>query len=212
VTLRVLDLFCGAGGAGAGYARAGFDVTGVDIAPMPRYPYRFIQGDALAYVEAHGHEYDLIHASPPCQAHTSLQGRWGREYPDLIAATRAALKATGKPYVIENVPGAPLENPIMLCGSMFGLRVIRHRLFETSASIWFPPSTCSHPRGAVGRQGHRGAGREWVTVTGHFSDVPLAQRAMGGLTWMTQHDLAQAIPPAYTEWIASQMLREAACI
>jgi DNA (cytosine-5)-methyltransferase 1 len=201
---RVLDLFCGAGGAGTGYARAGFDVTGVDIEPQPRYPYRFVLGDALEYVEAHGHEYDLIGASPPCQAHTSLQGRWGREYPDLIAPTRDALKATGRPYVIENVPGAPLENPITLCGSMFGLRVIRHRIFETSVPIWFPPSPCSHPRNAVGRRGNEGT-REWITVTGHFSNVPKAQQAMGGLDWMTQHDLAQAIPPAYTRWIAEQM-------
>lgn len=202
---RGLDLFSKAGGCSAGYTWAGFEMTGVDHEPQPRYPYRFILADALEYVEAHGHEYDFIHASPPCQAHTSLQGRWGREYPDLIAATRAALKATGKPYVIENVPGAPLENPLMLCGSMFDLRVIRHRLFETDPAIWFPPGRCSHPRGAVGRQGHRGADREWITVTGHFSDVPLAQRVME-LPWMTQAELAQAIPPAYTEWIGREML------
>lgn len=205
--LRVLDLFCGAGGAGTGYARAGFDLTGVDIAPMPRYPYRFVQADALEYVAAHGHEYDLIHASPPCQAHMTLRHWTKREYPDLVAATRAALKATGKLYVIENVPGAPLENPIMLCGSMFGLRVIRHRLFETSVPIWFPPAACSHPRNAVGRRGNEGT-REWITVTGHFSGVPKAQQAMGGLDWMTQHDLSQAIPPAYTHWIAGQIVGE----
>lgn len=199
-----LDLYCKAGGASAGYAQAGFEVTGVDHEPQPRFPFRFILADALEYVEAHGHEYDLLAASPPCQAHTSLQGRWGREYPDLIAATRAALQATGRPYVIENVPGAPLLNPLMLCGSMFGLRVIRHRLFETHPPLWFPPATCSHPRGAVGRQGHRGADREWITVTGHFSDVPLAQRVMG-LPWMTQTELSQAIPPPYTRWVGESM-------
>lgn len=204
---RCLDLYCGAGGASAGYALAGYDMTGVDHRPQPRYPFRFVLADALEYVEAHGHDYDLIAASPPCQQFTSLQGRWGREYPDLIAATRAALIATGKPYVMENVSGAPMENPLMLCGSMFGLRIIRHRLFECSPAIWFPPATCSHPRGAVGRQGHRGAGREWITVAGHFSDVPLAQRIMQ-IDWMTQHELAQAIPPAYTRWIGEQM-REA---
>lgn len=203
---RCLDLYCKAGGAGKGYALAGYDVTGVDIEPQARYPFRFVLGDALEYVAVHGREYDLIHASPPCQGYTSLQGRWGREYPDLIAATRAALQATGKPYVIENVPGAPLENPIMLCGSMFDLRVIRHRLFETSPVLWFPPGRCSHPRGAVGRQGHRAKG-EWMTVTGHFSDVPKAQRAMG-IDWMTQAELAQAIPPAYTKWLGEQIRNE----
>lgn len=199
-----LDLYCKAGGAGMGYARAGFDVTGVDIEPQSRYPFTFIQADALEYVEAHGHEYDFIHASPPCQAFTSLQGRWGREYPDLISATRAALIATGKPYVIENVAGAPLENPLMLCGSMFGLKVIRHRLFETNPLIWFPPGACSHPKGAVGRRGHLGD-REWMTVTGHFSDIKKASAAMG-IDWMTQRELAQAIPPAYTQWLGVEIL------
>lgn len=189
-----------------GYARAGFDVTGVDIEPQSRFPFTFIQADALEYVEAHGHEYDFIHASPPCQAFTSLQGRWGREYPDMISATRAALIATGKPFVIENVAGAPLENPLMLCGSMFGLKVIRHRLFETNPLIWFPPHGCSHPKGAVGRRGHLGD-REWMTVTGHFSDVAKAQRAMG-IDWMTQRELAQAIPPAYTQWLGERILDE----
>jgi DNA (cytosine-5)-methyltransferase 1 len=179
----------------------------VDIEPQSRYPFRFVQADALEYVREHGHEYDLIAASPPCQAHTSLQGRWGREYPDLIAATRAALIATGKPYVIENVPGAPLLNPITLCGSMFGLKVIRHRIFEANAPIWFPPASCSHPKGAVGRQGHRACG-EWMTVTGHFSDVPKAQRAMG-IDWMTQAELAQAVPPAYTKWLGERILEGA---
>lgn len=205
------DLYCKAGGSSAGYARAGYDVVGVDIEAQPRYPFRFIRLDALAFVQAvldGEHPMpDLWAASPPCQAHTSLQGRWGREYPDLIAATRAALRATGRPYVIENVVGAPLLNPVMLCGSMFGLKVIRHRLFECNPSILFGPATCSHPRGAVGRRGHRGAGREWITVTGHFSDVPLAQRVME-LPWMTQAELAQAIPPAYTEWLGTRMLQE----
>lgn len=199
-----LDLYCKAGGASAGFAQAGYDVTGVDHEPQVRYPFRFVLADALEYVEAHGHEYDLIAASPPCQQFTSLQSRWGREYPDLIAATRAALIATGKPYVMENVAGAPMDNPLMLCGSMFGLKVIRHRLFETNPTIWWPPGQCSHPRGAVGRRGHMGT-REWMTVTGHFSDVPKAQRAMG-IDWMTQAELSQAIPPAYTKWIGIEML------
>lgn len=201
---KLLDLYCGGGGASAGYAQAGFDVTGVDIRPQPHYPFTFVQGDALEYVEAHGHEYDVIASSPPCQAHMTLRHWTKREYPDLIAATRAALQATGKPYVIENVPGAPLVSPIMLCGSMFGLKVIRHRLFECSLPIWFPPGPCSHPKGAVGRRGNTGT-RDWITVTGHFSNVPLAQRAMD-IPWMTQAELSQAIPPAYTKWLGDQIL------
>lgn len=203
--MRVLDLFCKAGGASAGYAQAGFDVTGVDHEPQPRYPFRFVQADALEYVEAHGHEFDLIAASPPCQAHMTLRHWTKREYPDLIPATRAALVATGKPYIIENVPGAPLVNPITLCGSMFGLRVIRHRIFECNPLIWWPPGRCSHPKGAVGRRGNEGT-REWITVTGHFSNIPKARAAMGGLDWMNQAELAQAIPPAYTRWLGEQML------
>lgn len=204
-----VDLFSKAGGASRGYQLAGFHVTGVDIEPQPRYAGdRFILADALEYIEAtlRGEHPmpDLWAASPPCQSYTALQGRWGREYPDLVAATRAALKATGRPYIIENVVGAPLENPLMLCGSMFGLKVIRHRLFESSPPIWFPPFSCSHPRGAVGRRGHLGD-REWMTVTGHFSDVPKAQRLME-IDWMTQHELAQAIPPAFTRWLGTQML------
>lgn len=105
---RLLDLFCGAGGCSAGYDRAGFDVTGVDVVPQPRYPFAFHQGDALEYVAAHGHEYDAIHASPPCQSYTPLRALSpDKEYPDLVAVTRAALEATGRPWVIENVPGAP---------------------------------------------------------------------------------------------------------
>jgi DNA (cytosine-5)-methyltransferase 1 len=143
--MRLLDLFCGAGGAAMGYHRAGFDeIVGVDIEPQPRYPFAFFQGDALEYCAAHGSEFDAIHASPPCQAYTRMargllesQGR-GREYPDLIHATRSALHLAGVVSVIENVPGAPLLGPVMLCGSSFGLLVQRHRLFESTVPMLVP--------------------------------------------------------------------------
>lgn len=204
---RLLDAFSGAGGAGRGYQMAGFHVTGVDIKPQPRYAGdEFVQGDALAYIREHGHEFDAIHASPPCQAYSPLSYRWGEnDYADLVDATRAALKETGLPYAIENVMRAPLYQSLVLCGSMFdGLRVIRHRRFECNPPLWFPPFSCSHPKGAVGRRGHLGD-REWMTVTGHFSDIEKARAAMG-IDWMSQDELAQAIPPAYTEFVGRHLL------
>ena len=136
----MLDLFCGAGGAGMGYSRAGFDVVGVDINPQPHYPFEFHQADALEYLADHWREFDVIHASPPCQAYSMASTQWrksGKQYPDLIKPTRTALQKTGKSYVIENVVGAPLINPTILNGSFFGMRVRRTRLFETSFPIPF---------------------------------------------------------------------------
>ena len=204
---RLLDLFCGAGGAAMGYHRAGFDVTGVDNRPQPRYPFAFMQADALEYVREHGREFDAIHASPPCQRYvrTAKQSGTAEQHPNLIAPTRAALDATGKPYVIENVPAAPLVNPLVLCGTMFDLRVIRHRAFETSPAIWFAPHPCAHPRIGPGRRGNEGTG-EYVSVYGHFAGVPKARRALG-IDWaMTQSELAQAIPPAFTHFIGRHLL------
>lgn len=135
---RLLDLFCGAGGCSVGYHRAGFEVVGVDHHKMPRYPYEFHQSDALEFLAAHGREFDAVHASPPCQKYCALRHLAKKDHPDLIPQTRALLRETGLPYVIENVPGAPLLSPVMLCGTMFGLRtdcgaeLRRHRLFETN--------------------------------------------------------------------------------
>lgn len=208
----LLDLFCGAGGAGMGYFRAGFDVTGVDITPQPRYPFAFIQADALEYIREHGHEYDVIHASPPCQVYSVMAALSSGSHPDLIADTRAALLATGKPFIIENVPGAPLENPLMLCGTMFGLRVIRHRLFEIHPDpIWFPPSPCRHEGKATGGVTIRGVtkgfttGHAYITVVGN-SYLMADGRAAMGIDWMTRAGLSQAIPPAYTEWIGRRII------
>lgn len=211
---RLLDLFCGQGGAGMGYHNAGFDVTGVDITPQPRYPFAFVQADALEYIREHYHEYDIIHASPPCQAYSITAPLSNGNHPDLVADTRAALLATGRPFIIENVPGAPLENPLMLCGTMFGLRVLRHRLFEIHPDpIWFPPSPCRHQGKATGAKTVRGektrgfaTGYTYITVAGHAFLVADARIAMD-IDWMTSKGLSQAIPPAYTEWIGRELVK-----
>lgn len=207
---RLLDLFCGAGGAARGYQAAGFHVTGVDIRPQPRFAGdAFVRGDALEYVAAHGREFDAIHASPPCQRYTVLRARHpDRIYPDLVGATRAALVGTGRPWVIENVPGAPLQWFVTLCGTMFGLRVYRHRRFECSHLLMQP----GHPRHTVKAGGHKAQRRRkahyaaggFVTVTG---DVGSYCGPAMGIDWMTGAELSQAIPPAYTAWAGRQLLR-----
>jgi DNA (cytosine-5)-methyltransferase 1 len=207
--MRVLDLFCGAGGAGAGYLRAGHDVTGVDLAPQPRYPARHFQGDALAVLASvEPGEYDLIHASPPCQRFSSMTARWGRQgdHPDLIAPVREQLRRIGGLWVIENVVGAPLLDPITLCGSMFGLGdsegrgLRRHRLFEASFPLT-APGPCAHRGEAVGVYGHPGGSSRRDGV--RFASVANWREAMG-IDWMTPREMALAIPPAYTAYIASQ--------
>ncbi|MFF4288299.1 SAM-dependent methyltransferase [Streptomyces sp. NPDC001633] len=201
--LRVLDLFCCQGGAGMGYHLAGFDVTGIDINPQPRYPFAFHQADALDYLTHHGADFDLIHASMPCQRYTRCQQIQAREHPDLIAPVRDLLIKTGRPYVIENVPGAPLLGPVELCGAMFGLRTYRHRLFETS----FPLAHRHHPRHLApnAKMGRPVRDGEFMHIVGNFSNVALAREVMG-MPWATRDGLREAIPPAYTRHIARQFL------
>jgi len=196
---RVLDLFCGAGGAAMGYHRAGFDdITGIDIKPQPHYPFKFIQADALEYLAEHGSEYDFIHASPPCQHYSSMQHilKNKHKWPDLIDPTRQLLVASGKPYVIENVEGAPLNISVMLCGSMFGLGMIRHRIFETSFNSFALLPSCNH---------HKGMYDPW-----HYGTDQLVKMSEGmGIDWfMTRDEVREAIPPAYTEWIGRRMMME----
>jgi hypothetical protein len=213
---RILDLFCKAGGASMGYSRAGFDVVGVDIEPQPRYPFAFHQEDAIDFCRRNGREFDAIHASPPCQKFCRLrglleyQGR-ARTYVDLIPATRQAVRSTGRLYVIENVEGAPLLCSIVLCGSMFGLDVQRHRIFETSFGILAPE--CRH--GIWKRDKpplHRSRGKSRVVGCygrggrGKGDTVGLWRDAMG-IDWMTRSELSQAIPPAYTEYIGRRIAR-----
>mgnify|MGYP001590488132 CR=1 FL=1 len=206
---RLLDLFSGAGGAGRGYQLAGWHVTGIDHQPQPRYAGdAFVQADALTYVAEHWPEYDAFHASPPCQQFTAYRRRGGGvgdAYPNLIPATREALSVTGRLWVIENVPGAPLRNPVQLCGSSFGLDVRRHRMFETSHPITVP--ACQHgwqtPRFPPAT--NRTNLRRTVEVGVWRIPLHVQQHAMG-IDWMELGELSQAVPPAYTEHIGAQML------
>jgi DNA (cytosine-5)-methyltransferase 1 len=206
---KLLDLCCGAGGSAEGYARAGFDVTGVDVVPQPHYSYRFIEGDALLYLTDYGEDYDAIHASWPCQKFTAYRRRGdgvGDGYPDLIAEGRTMLKATGRPYVLENVVGAPLRSPVQLCGSSFGLDVRRHRLFETN---W--PLTgrhCDHgwqtPR--FPQATNRVNLRSTVEVGVRRIPLDVQKRAMGVDWTVTREELSQAVPPAFTRFIGEQLM------
>jgi DNA (cytosine-5)-methyltransferase 1 len=199
---RLLDLFCGAGGAAMGYHRAGFDVTGVDDRPQPRYPFTFHQADAMTF-PLDG--YDAIHASPPCRDHsrlTQLHGTIGNGW--MLSTTRNRLTSSGVPWIIENVSGAPMRADYRLCGCMFGLPQLRRdRWFETSWRGFELRPPCSHTGYAVTVAGHPGGSttREGINVA-----LTADWRRAMGIDWMTAAELAQAIPPAYTEYIGSQLL------
>lgn len=210
---RLLDLYCCAGGAAKGYADAGFEVVGVDIRPQPRYPFAFVCSDALDYLRRHWREFDAVHASPPCQGFCDLRSMYNaKEHPDLITPTRERLRDTGLPYVIENVEGAPLVDPVLLCGSMFGLRtrtgaaLRRHRLFEmTHPPLLLPP--CAHRKDApvIGVYGGHGRDRRRKANTQDFPTE--ARREAMGIDWMTCSELSQAIPPAFTRFVGEQLIR-----
>lgn len=218
---RLLDLFSCAGGAGMGYHRAGFEVVGVDLEPQPHYPFEFVQGDALEYVAAHAIEFDVIHASPPCQVHSITKHAHGSEHPDLLEPTREALIATGLPYVIENVEGAPLIDPLTLCGTEFGLRAAdvdgvplalrRHRLFESNTWL-VGAGGCAHDAtqvaGSYKASRHRTPEqRDNPARRGGYTPALPVRAALLGIDWpMNEHELAQAIPPAYTEFIGHQLM------
>jgi len=217
----MLDLFCCEGGAGAGYARAGFDVVGVDLDPRfaKRYPFEFHAGDAIEYVKEHGHEFDAIHASPPCQAYSITKHTHSNTHPMLIDPTRDALLATGRPYVIENVIGAPLRAPLMLCGSEFNLgtidtdglplRLERHRLFESNVFL-YGNGGCQHDRRiqVAGAYGGGSSDRRHAKEVrrGGYTPAKEVRAALLGIDWMTLHGLSQSVPPAFTEHIGRQLL------
>jgi DNA (cytosine-5)-methyltransferase 1 len=237
---RLLDLFCGAGGAAVGYHRAGFDIVGVDHRPQPRYPFPIIVDDALDVLQQLNagwtagpsmpdgkrhllHDFAAIHASPPCQRYSHARFCRPRQeedrHPDLVGVTRSALIRTGKPYVIENVMRAPLgRGSLVLCGLMFGLKVLRHRVFESSLLL-LAPEHPSHRGIIIGQDG-------MCCVVGHGGGVSRRMReqvarlnrhgsggqqnkadwqAAMGIDWMTRNELSQSIPPAYTEFIGRQL-------
>ena len=200
---RLLDLFCGAGGAAMGYHRAGFDVVGVDIAPQPHYPFEFFQRDVTEIMATAieqrwiADNFDAIHASPPCQAWARCTKRKS-DHPQLIEPTRALLKATGLPWVIENVPDAPIDGPI-LCGATFGLPIVRHRRFETSWWMGLIPTTCN----GGDPSSHRGF---YPYARGNWR--PAWRRIVMPAIWpwmVTLREAGEAIPPAYTEFIGAQL-------
>jgi len=209
--VKLLDLFCGAGGASAGYASAGFEVHGVDLKHGKRYPYTYVRADVLDVLRDTNYlnQFDVIHASPPCQTHSitqHLRNAQGKNTSklDLIPETRAALIASGKPYIIENVPGSPLINPIQLCGSSFGLKVRRHRLFESNIAL--VGSVCDHK--SQGRPiGVYGSLNDEIPKGGKTAaTIDEARNAMG-ISWAIWTELVEAIPPAYTKYLGGQLGR-----
>jgi DNA (cytosine-5)-methyltransferase 1 len=207
--VKLLDLFCGVGGASAGYAEAGFEVHGVDLKHGKRYPFTYVRADVLDVLKDQDYmqQFDVIHASPPCQTHSitkhlrNAQGKSTSKV-DLIPETRAALIASGKPYIIENVPGSPLIDPIQLCGSSFGLKVRRHRLFESNMPL--VGSVCDHklqgrPVGVYGSLNDQipGGGKTASTISE-------ARQAMG-IEWAIWTELVEAIPPAFTKYLGDQI-------
>lgn len=215
----ILDLYCGGGGAGMGYYRAGFEVVGVDIHPQPHYPFWFHRRDALEFIAKHGHEFDAIHASPPCQRYTSGKALHGREtdHVDLVAKTRAALRQSGKPFIIENVAGSPLFGNLMLCGSMFGLGyeqlgLRRHRIFEcVGFEVGLAPFACNHARWTISIFGdHIMGGPKNGVKYSHPNEREKLGVAAGriamGIDWMTHAELKESIPPAYTQHIGKYLL------
>jgi len=207
--MKLLDLFCGVGGASIGYAQAGFEVHGVDLKHGKRYPFTYIRADVLDVLQDENflEQFDVIHASPPCQTHSitkhlrNAQGKSTSKV-DLIPQTRAGLMATGKPYIIENVPGSPLIDPIQLCGSSFGLKVRRHRLFESNVKLY--GSICDHK--AQGRPiGVYGSLNDQIPNGGKTAtNIQEARDAMGiqSAIWS---ELVEAIPPTFTKYLGDQL-------
>ena len=219
--MKMIDLYCCAGGAAMGYHQAGFDeIIGVDIVDRPNYPFEFVKMDALEFLRtADLSDVSFIHASPPCQCYSKLKHlsgnveKWEETHVDLVAPTREALIKTGKPFVIENVEGSPLINPIKLYGSQFpNLYTQRPRLFESNISLKEPVNP--KVKHKTGKLGYGPAEDGFITVAGirpqrGMNEVQTKLYygfALGGIDWMSLEELTQAIPPAYTEFIGKQII------
>lgn len=199
---RVADLCSCAGGASKGIARAwpSARIVGVDLVAQPRYPYSFVKGDALEFPLRN---IDFVWASPPCQAFSPTTEQWqqaGRAFPDILEAMRAKLAEWGGPYIIENVPQAPLEDPVMLCGTMFPpLRVFRHRHFESNIPLETPPHATHDAK-------TRWFDGDFVTLAGHPGNrFPGDLRSAIGIEWMTIKEMCQAVPPAFAQYLVQQV-------
>lgn len=215
--MKLLDLCCGIGGASVGYNRAGFEIVGVDIKPQPDYPFELVVDNILNLTPEYLQEFDVIHASPPCQHYTKYNNTrkdFKKNYQDILEKTRALLKSSNRPYIIENVVGAPLIEPIKLCGSMFGLDVQRHRLFESNIELSQPE--CDHtiwkpnrfPGGrSIQYGGHaRYPCRSTVEVGRWNIPIETQQRAME-IDWSKNlKGISEAIPPSYTKFIGEQII------
>jgi len=217
----LLDLFCCVGGAAVGYARAGFEVVGVDNKPQPNYPFKFIKADAIAYGRAHARQFDAVHASPPCQTYSKTKNLHNRKHPDLVATTRDMLMKKARVWVIENVEGSPLIDPVLLCGTEFGmvakdvdgepLKLIRHRLFESNVPL-ARKGECNHDSAELTASVY-GAGGGWTPIHreapyrrgGYVPATSVIQRLLG-IDWMTKNEMSQSVPPVFAEHIGRQLL------
>jgi len=218
---RLLDLFCGAGGASKGYHDAGFEVVGVDINNQRNYPYEFHKADAMTF-PLDG--FDFIHASPPCQAYSITKHTHGKEHPDLLAPTRQRLQESGLPYVIENVIGAPMPGSVILCGAYFGLTATdtdgsklvlkRHRQFESNVQLKKYPCFCAAYKSAGykvgGVYGGGSTDRHHAEHVRHGGYTPAksVREELMGIDWMSMAALNQSIPPIYTKFIGIQLLEK----
>lgn len=217
----LLDLFCCAGGAAKGYVDAGFVVIGVDIDAQPNYPYTFFQADAIEFARKYGHLFDAIHASPPCQAYSKTKTLHSNEHPELVEPTREVLEEVGRPWVIENVVGAPLRDPIKLSGQHFNmtapdvdgvpLKLVRHRLFESNIELAVPEGF--HRNKEIQTASVYGAGGGWTPAHrdnpdrrgGYIPHTDVVKQLLG-IDWMTKHEMSQSIPPKFTEHVGRQLL------
>lgn len=210
---KLLDAYCGGGGCSIGYHRAGFEVFGVDIAAQKNYPFPFFQGDAIEFIRRFGHLFDVCHASPKCQGFSNTWHIHKRadQLINQVPETREALLGTGKPYIIENVPGSPLKSALILCGTMFPeLRVQRHRMFETWPFVlWMPPVPCNHWGKTSGGGNFTGSFERtpFISVAGAGYKKADGLVAMGVDWKVTQKELSQMIPPKYTEFIGNEVLK-----